>query len=376
MQANDLRKHLTLDTDHVHLNNAGVGPLTRPAQRAMTDMAALQGAKGFAAVPEIIDIYESARGVFGQLVGVSGHDVSMMQTCAAALSQVALGLSYNAGDEIVLCDQEYPSNAYPWFEAAKRNNIEAKVILSEPNLDILLEKLLAAITPKTKVVAVSWVQYQSGTCSDIATLKNKCDAVGAWLVVDAIQGLGMIPFPHDKVMPDAICGGTHKWILGPLGHGFLILPQERREALAPLLHGAMTYGTPEDLVDRAKSMRIDATRFEPGNPLLWGAVGGAASLRTLLSIGIHEIHQRAMSLSRQLLEGLQEQGAQILGQPSAHRMSPIVTFKIPHRDMKSLFAHLTANRITGSYRAGGIRLSPHAYNTEDEIAYVLDLIRQ
>ena len=122
-------------------------------------------------------------------------------------------------------------------------------------------------------------------------------------------------------------------------------------------------------------MRTDATRFEPGNPLLWGAVGGAASLRVLLKLGIDAIHQRAMSLSQQLMDGLQEQGAQILGQVGQYRMSPIVTFKMPQTDMVSLFTHLNTNHVTGSYRAGGIRLSPHAYNSEEEIAHVLDLIR-
>ena len=276
--------------------------------------------------------------------------------------------------KLFLCDQEYPSNAYPWFEAARRNSVEAKVIDSETNLDLQLEQLCDAITSKTKVVTVSWVQYQSGTCTDIATLKQKCEAVGAWLVVDAIQGLGIIPFPHEKVMPDAICGGTHKWILGPLGHGFLIMSPERRQELTPLLHGAMTYGTPEDLVERGKAMRTDATRFEPGNPLLWGAVGGAASLRILMDIGIASIHERAMKLSNQLMAGLEAMNAVFLGQSGACRVSPIVTFKIPGRDMAGLFDHLRQNQVTGSLRAGGIRLSPHAYNTEAEMTAVLDLI--
>ena len=101
MQANDLRQHLTIDPSIIHLNNAGVGPMTRPAQEAIAGMAALQGDQAFAAVPEMIATYEASREIFGRLVGVSGVNVSMMQTCAAALSQVALGLSYQVGDEII-----------------------------------------------------------------------------------------------------------------------------------------------------------------------------------------------------------------------------------------------------------------------------------
>jgi cysteine desulfurase / selenocysteine lyase len=375
MKAHDLRQHLTLDRGLIHLNNAGVGPLTQGAQEAIYEMAMLQGRKGFGAVPQMVEAYEATRDVYGQLVGVPGTHVSMMQTCAAAISQVAFGISYEPGDEILLCDQEYPSNAYPWFEAARRYNVEARVISSEDNLDLLLEKLLVAMTPKTKVVALSWVQYQSGTCSDLQTIKKKCEEMDAWLVVDAIQGLGMIPFPHDKVMPDAICSATHKWTLGPLGHGFLILSQERREALTPIMHGAMTYGTPEDLVERGKALRTDNIRFEPGNPLIWGAIGGAASLKIIFNIGIENIHRRAMALSNQLMNGLLALGAEILGQPSQQRMSPIVTFKIPHADMGAIFAYLQQQKVLGAYRAGGIRLAPHAYNTEDEIAAVLDMIK-
>ena len=183
---------------------------------------------------------------------------------------MALGLSYEAGQEIVLCDQEYPSNAYPWYEAARHHSLEVKCIASSPNLNLQIENLLEAITEKTKVVALSWVQYQSGTCMDLKTIKQRCESVGAWLVVDAIQGLGVVPFPHHEVVPDVICGGTHKWLCGPLGHGFLVTSEAHRAQLNPIMHGAITYGTPEDLVVPGKAMRTDCGRFEPGNPLLWG----------------------------------------------------------------------------------------------------------
>ncbi len=374
--AHELRGQLALAEDHIHLNNAGVGPLTRAGQEAMHRMARLQSEQAFAAIEEIIDVYNGSRAAFGALVGAPAENVSMMQTCAAAISQVALGLDYECGQEIVFCDQEYPSNAYPWYEAARRHQLVPRLITSEADFDLDLEKVLSAIGNKTKVVALSWVQYQSGTCSDLKTIKSECDRVGAWLVVDAIQGLGVIPFPEDAVMPDAICGGTHKWLCGPLGHGFLIMDEEKRAQLSPLLHGAITYGTPEDLVEPGKAMRTDCGRFEPGNPLLWGGVAGAASINVLLKIGIPAIHERAMALSNQLMAGLQRCGGEFKGQTTAQRMSPIVSFSIPGKEMKECFQVLKEQKITGAYRAGGIRLAPHAFNTEAEIAKVVEIVQQ
>jgi selenocysteine lyase/cysteine desulfurase len=294
----------------------------------------------------------------------------MFHTCAAALSQVALGLTLQPGDELVLWDQEYPSNAYPWHEAARRSGAVVRLVPSEPDLSLRQERLHAAITPRTRVVAVSWVQYQTGAITDLQPLAQLCRAVGAWLVVDAIQGLGVLPLDMTALGIDAVAGGTHKWLCGPLGHGFLALAPGRAAELRPLLHGAMTYGGPDDKVDPARQALPDARRFEPGSPLLLGAIGGAAAITEILTLGIPRVHAAALQLSDLLLEGLQARGARLLLPNREGPRSPIVTF-VPRGEssqVDKIANGLRDRRVACARRAGGIRLAPHAFNTDEEIA--------
>jgi cysteine desulfurase/selenocysteine lyase len=216
------------------------------------------------------------------------------------------------------------------------------------------------------VVAVSWVQFQTGTVLDLRAISHACRRHGAWLVVDAIQGLGVMPFDLLQLGVDAVCGGTHKWLCGPLGQGFLALAPGRAAELAPLLHGAMTYGTPEDAVDPSRPPRPDARRFEPGSPPLLSAAGAAAAIERLLSLGIENIHRAALANSDRLITGLLTRGARLLVPVGNTLRSPIVTC-IPRGNLDAIAAKLTARHVAFARRGGGIRLSPHAFHHAGDV---------
>jgi len=370
MAIEDFRALLGIDPSRVHLNNAGLAPMTRPAQHAIEAMSALMVTDAFHAVERMIDLYETARASFGALVGVPADHVAMTQTCASAISQVAFGLDLRPGDEILRWDQEYPSNAYPWHAAANRVGARVTVVPSEPDLSLSMEKLLARITPATRVITVSWVQYQTGSMTDLPRISRACRDRDIWLVVDGIQGLGVIPFDMTQMGVDALCGGTHKWLCGPFGHGFLALAPGRIEALTPVLQGAITYGTPDDAVELTRSPRPDARRFEPGSPLLLGAVGGAASIDALREIGIDRIHEEALRLARALSTQLRDLGCRVLGDPEKRSGSPILTF-VPDEPVPVAAEKLRAASVGYGIRGGGIRLAPHAFNTDEEITRVI-----
>lgn len=364
-----LRAELSPDPDAVLLNTAGIAPLCRPARRAIEE--ATQGlSRGWFAVDALFADYSRARAVYARLCGARPQDVAMFHTCAAALSQVALGLTLRPGDEIVVWDQEYASNAYPWHEAARRTGAVVRVVPSEPDFSLAQERLHAAITPRTRAMAVSWVQYKTGAVTDLQPLAQACRAVGAWLVVDAIQALGLFPLDLMALGIDAVAGGTHKWLCGPLGHGFLALAPGRAAELRPILQGAMTYGTPDDPVDPLRPALADARRFEPGSPLLLGALGGAAAIELLLELGIPRIHAAALQLADLLIEGLRARGLRLLLPATRGLRSPIVTFIPPGgaAGVERTAAALLARRVACSRRAGGIRLAPHAFNTEEDLA--------
>jgi selenocysteine lyase/cysteine desulfurase len=340
----------------IHLNNAGVAPMTARAERALVELARLQR-DGTLAVGTLLRRYEAARGTFADLIGCDAGDVAFFSTCAAAISQVAFGLPLARGDRIVLLDQEYPSNAYPWHRAAERAGAHVVTVASGPDWAIDHEALCAAIDARTRVVAVSFVQYQTGAVVDLARVVAAAHRHGALVVVDAIQGLGVQPFHMAALGVDAVCGGTHKWLLGPLGHGFLAVTPALRQRLTPILQGAITYGTPDDPVVIDKPTRTDIRRFEPGAPLVLGAVAGAASIELLRTIGLERVKALAMQAAALVEERARSDGW--LVRPRSD--SPFVVV-VPRKNPGDVAEQLRARRIAVGVRGGGLRISCHAWN--------------
>lgn len=344
-------------TDAVHLNAAGVAPMSRLALRAGTS-AMERMCEGTRGASSLITDYERARTTFAQLVGAAREDLAFVQTCAAAISQVALGMDLRAGDEIVLLDQEYPSNAYPWYRAAERAGARVVVVPSRADLSIDVGAISGALTSRTRVVAVSWVQFSSGACVDLARLAEAAHGVGAWLVTDAIQGIGVIPFDLRALGVDFVCGGSHKWLLGPVGLGFLAARPGLMQALTPLLYGAITYGTPDDAVDPHRQPRAEARRFEPGSPPVANAIAAAASVEALLGIGVARVMSEALALKLLLENGLVKRGYATRASGGGGLASPITTF-IPRTDPKALVTALAARGVSVAARGGGVRVAPH-----------------
>jgi cysteine desulfurase/selenocysteine lyase len=352
------------DSDAVHFNNAGVAPMTARAEAALLDVASTMRS-GSLGMGKLLSRYEQARATFASLVGCPADNLAFFQTCAAAISQVAFGFPLAAGDRIVRLEQEYPSNAYPWHRAAERVGAVVDVVPGGADYSIDHDALIAAIGPQTRVVAVSWVQFQTGAVVDLARVVEAAHRVGAVVVVDAIQGLGMLPFDMTALGVDAVCGGTHKWLLGPVGHGFLAVSDALRERLVPLMHGAYTYGTSDDPVDVTKPTRRDIRRFEPGAPLFFGAIAGAASIELVLKIGVQRLNAEAMRIASHIVDEARRRGFPV----QARGDSPIVTI-VPPGDHQAVWKALRNDDISVALRGGGLRLAPHAFNTPADVVRV------
>jgi len=305
------------------------------------------------------------------LIGCTADDVAFFQTCASALTQVAFGLPLRAGDQIVRLAQEYPSNAYPWHRAAERAGAEVVVVGSGSGPDYAVDHdaLCAAIGPRTRVVAVSAVQYQTGARVDLARVVDAAHAHGAVVVADAIQALGVQPFDMAALGVDAVCGGTHKWLMGPLGHGFLAVTPALRDRLTPILHGAITYGTPDDPVDHEKPTRGDIRRFEPGTPHLLGACAGAASIELLLAVGVERLKAEAMAMAALVEERARRAGAVV----RARHDSPFVVV-VPSGDPAATANRLRDRGVAVGVRAGGLRVTPHGFNRAQDVDRLFDAL--
>jgi cysteine desulfurase/selenocysteine lyase len=360
-----------------HMNNAGVGPMCQPARDAVRAWTEAFFERGYFAAMDVLPLYQKTRENLGLLLNADPAQIAFFQATSMALSQLAFGLQeeLSPGDEILLWDQEYPSNFYPWRDVAARTGARLVIAKSAASGATPVENLLSQITPKTKVISVSWVQYQTGAITDLKALTEYTKARGILVFADIIQGAGFLPFDFKESGVDAACGGSHKWFAAPLSTGYLCLAPGLLDRLQPIMVGAMTYGTPDDPNRLDAKPRADAARLEPGSRSPLNMVGLNASLELILSTGVHRIGQEVEWLSRKLAHGIRERGYLLHSPHGAHHRGSIVNFSpgpdAALQDLASIERALTGAQISFAKRPPGIRLSPHAFNTQTEIEKVL-----
>ncbi len=374
----DFKKRFYQQTKILHLNNAGQAPMCTPAYEMIQNCARLFYEEGANSYLPMVNITNEARTNLASFLGSKPEEVAYFPSAASAISQVAFGLDLKSGDEIIVWDQEYPSNLYPWRDAAKRAG--AKLVVAESGADLstpvtTIEKLM---TPRTKVIATSWVQYRTGAITDLKALSTLAHSKGIFVSADIIQGAGALPFDFHDLGVDAACGGSHKWMLSAHGAGYLLLREEHRERLRPLATGAMTYGTSEDKLNLDAQPRTDMLRYEPGGKAFIEIAALGAAAKFLKETGIDRIAQEIEWLSRKLLHGLRERGYSINSPHGSHHRGSIVNFA-PGKDSRfktqlEIEAVLTENHVTFGKRPPGLRLSPHAFNTIEDIEKVLNLL--
>jgi selenocysteine lyase/cysteine desulfurase len=366
------RSDFAVTAHYTYLNHAAVGVLpvaTRDAVDAFVRGQAEGGVMGVyrteAAMPEY-------REILGRFIGASGDEIAILRNTGEGATALALGIDWKPGDELVLCDNEFPSNAIPWL-ALRDRGVNVRFIPSERER-MTPDVLRKYVSNRTRVVTVSWVGYADGYRHDLASLAEVTHDAGALFCVDAIQGLGAFPLDVRALGIDALYGGGQKWLMALQGVGYLYVTRE--------LLGRLRLGTPGwrsvddiwDFLNYDQPLIDDASRFEGGTPNFVGALSLATSLGVLQAAGAERIAAHVLAITDRLCEGLERLGAEVLTERGEGISSGIVTFRIPGCESIALGRTLQREGIITTWRASGIRVSPHGYNTADEIDRVLDLL--
>jgi selenocysteine lyase/cysteine desulfurase len=356
----------------VHMNHAGISPLPRRVAAAiqsfaddalMLDPATYQRWEARAA---------AARAAAARLIGARAQEIAFVRNTSEGLSLVASGLHWQPGDNVVTVAEEYPSNVYPWF-GLQRLGVETR-LLARPGVRFGADDIAALIDRRTRVLAVSAVDWQSGFRVDLAALAELCRAREVlFVVVDAIQAVGALGVDVAACGIDVLAAGGHKWLLAPEGCGMLFVSDRVVERIYPVVLGWKSVRNPGVYLPYHFELRADAARLEPGSAphLALHAFGTALDL--LLEIGPAAIEARVLDITDRLIEGLERLGATILSPGARAERSAILTFVLG--DTPALHAALTEAGIIARPRLGGIRLAPHFYNDADDIARVLDVVR-
>lgn len=369
MQIEEFKSHFNSDSKYVHFNNAGqalIPDVNRDLSKKWLERFYSEGS--FCAL-EGWNQTEIVRQKLANFLGAECEEVSFFTTTASALSQAAMGIDLHADDEILIWDQEYPSNFYPWRKVAEKNGARLVQVESE-NWKTPAQRILDHVTSKTRVIAISWVQYQTGSVTDLKMISEALKGREIWLVADIIQGAGVRPFNFKESGFDIVCGGSHKWLCSSYGAGYMIVKKNRLLDLEPLEVGAMTYGMPETEKSFAIQPKLDSRRFEPGSKAMIEIIALGATLDLFVHFSAKNIFAEASRIGYRLHQELESIGYQVISE------GPIINFFDNNKNrFDKIIKLLEQNQIAYAKRGPGIRLSVHAYNKDSEVDKVIQLLQ-
>ena len=359
--------------DGIFLAHAAVAPITGPAQEAM-DAWTREAAQGRQESEAAWKRVAKTRAVAARLLGCDADEISLLGPTALGLGLVALGLDWKPGDEVVFDPLDYPANVYPWRELERRE-VRPIPIQRNPGEPIRWEILRSRIGPKTKLVSLATAHYLSGHLPEFSVIGPELKKRNILLCLDGIQTLGVLPAAFAEA--DFLAADAHKWMLGPVGAGVLMVRKRAWDRLRPPLLGSWNVMSPEFLSQSEIRFEAGGRRYEPGSLNLPGIEGMRASLELLDSLGMPEVSAHALALARQLREGAVRVGFQIYGGENGERV--ITSLVEPSAGWEKIQRKMEAARIRASWRKehGGktlLRIAPHVSNTAGEIAEVLRVL--
>jgi selenocysteine lyase/cysteine desulfurase len=361
--------------DTVYLNNAAIGPIPERTRRALDEFTAKRTAPHLLPDRELFGGLAAARLGIAHLLNADPSEIALATNTSFGLHLAARALPLTPGDIVLLSDKEFPANVYPWL-LLKKEGIAVEVARCGPegwpDEEHLLERLR---DPRVRVLAVSFVQFSNGYRADLKKLGAACRANGTYLVVDGIQGVGNSVLDVRATPVDILACGGQKWLLSPWGSGFVYVRKELIPALEPTITGWMAFEGTDDfsrLTEYNPTFRADARRFEMVTLPFQDFVGMTSSLGLLLEIGIRDIAEVTRAIHAPVVKWARENGVRIAS-PLEERHRSAILCVAPPKAAEAFHAVKRA-RIVCSLREGAIRLSPHCYNTLEEMEKVVEVL--
>jgi len=368
----NIREQFPITESKVFLNHAAQSPLPKPVADAIhryTDDYSKFGTS-------LSECDRWGKPQFANLIGARSEEIALIENTSVGLNVAANVLQYPPGSKIVTTDLEYPSVVYPWL----RKNLGAKVhYVKSVYGKVSLDDMEKAVDDKTVAVAVSHVEYVNGFRHNLRVLSEVAHEHGAYLIVDAIQSVGTMPINVKTDDVDFLMAACYKWLLSPSGAAYLYLKDELIEEFEPPYVG---WASVKPEVFRTTDfwdiwnlkLSKTASRFEVGSPSTISFVGASEAMKMLLNCGTENIKRVIIKLTDHLIDSVKDLGLELQTPEQKQCRSGIVNFKI--KKPQRLTDRLSKKGIVVSARANGIRVSPHFYNTEEEIDKLIEEIKK
>ncbi|MCU1733836.1 MULTISPECIES: aminotransferase class V-fold PLP-dependent enzyme [unclassified Pseudomonas] len=358
-----------------YLNHAAVAPWPKRASEAVSRFARENVWLGARDYPEWMLMEQRLRERLQRLINApSTDDIALVKNTSEALSFVAFGLDWQSGDQIVISNEEFPSNRIVW-EALASQGVE--VVQADLKGDDPEAALLAACGPRTRLMSISSVQFASGLRMDLVRLGQGCRERGVLFCVDAIQQIGALPFDAQACQCDFAMADGHKWMLGPEGLGMFYCRAEVRPQLKLSEYGWHMLEHMGDYNRTTWEPAQSARRFECGSPNMLGAAALEASLSLLEEVGMEQVAAAIAERVRWLHDGLGAiPGVRLHSPQDPARRAGIVSFSIDGVDNAEVHRQLKENQVICIPRGMGVRFSPHFYTERRVIDETLAIVRE
>jgi cysteine desulfurase/selenocysteine lyase len=358
------RREFPVTKKYIYLDHSGVAPMPLRVTGAIEKFLGESAEGGAFHYPKWAQQISETRSACARLINAGPDELAFVKSTSHGLSVVAEGLDWKPGDNVLIYEKEFPSNIYPWLNL-KRKGVEVRTIPSRERR-ILIDDIEQLIDSKTKLLAISSVQFSNGFRVDLKKVGTLCRKSNVLLCVDAIQSLGVVPMDVKENNVDFLSADAHKWLLGPEGIGIFYCRRELAERLAPPLIGWKCVRNEFDFDNPDFCLKTDALRFEEGSMNLLGIFGLGAAVELLLEIGIGEIEERVLGLGDVIIREAEQRGYLVRTPKARGERGGNVTFS-GNFDPATARDRLREKRILVNTRGGGLRVSPHFYNTEEEL---------
>ena len=369
MDLSRIRSEFPVTKKWAFMDHASVAPMSKRAcdavRRYIDDIEASGDVNG----DEWHRAYGRTRELAAGLIGSSPDEIAFVKNTSEGLSFVANGLDWRPGDNVVGAEREFPANVYPWMNLSKKG-VEFRMV-PERNGRICPDDIFEAVDSRTKLIALSFVEFTSGFRNDIAAIGEFCSGRDILFVVDAIQGLGALRLDVRGAGVDVLSSDSHKWLMGPEGIGIFYCSERAMERIEVTEIGWFNVVNPSDYLNYDLTLHPGARRFECGSLNTMGIYGLEGALELIRDVGIDFIEGRVLGLTDLLCEGLERKGYKIYSPRGQNERSGIVSFYSERYDSLKVYNRLREARIIVALRDGRIRVSPHYYNSEEEIERLL-----
>ncbi len=365
-----IREEFPIIDDITYLNNAAQCPVPRRTIERIRQFSESLGRPHLE--PDVPRALEEARSTLALLMNAKTDEIAFVANTSEGISLAASSLPLEAGDNVIIPDPEHPSLVYPWLNLHSRGVEVRRVRWDGPGL--AAEELLAPVDGRTRVVALSDVEWMNGFRHDLRTIGSFCRERGIFLVVDAIQSLGVLPVDVRACHISVLAAGGYKWLLAGRGNGCMFVSEDVVGKMLPPLVGR--HGVSGAKAGAGLRFHADARRFFTGAWNLPGISALETSVGLLLEHGVDEISRQVGQLTRDLMRGIEDLGLDITSPREDLHRSAIVSFTAGDAATDGrLVRELASHDVYVARRGRGLRAAVNFYNSHRDIDRTVEVLR-